>query len=89
MLYQVNIPILDELLKESPANNFEVATDLGDYIGSIAGLMLSIAAIAMFIYFVWGGIKWLTAGAETQKVDEARTDWPGYCCLLLGHLPPR
>lgn len=70
MLYQVNLPILDQI--ESVAT-FEVQTDIGVYVSSIVGVLLTAAALAAFLFLVWGGLNWVMAGGDKGKVEEART----------------
>ena len=67
------IPIRDELDILAQKGNFEIITDLGDYVSNIVGLILLLAGVIVFLYLVWGGIKWLTAGSDATKVEEART----------------
>ena len=72
MIYQVTIPILTELQSQAGAGGFTVIEDLGLYASNIVALMLIVAGTATFVYLVWGGITWITAGNDQGKVDEAR-----------------
>jgi hypothetical protein len=68
----VDIPILDQLKELASWGNFEIITDLGLFVSRLAGVALLIAGVAFFIYFVWAGIRWILAGSDTNKVEEAR-----------------
>jgi len=46
---------------------------LGQIISSVSNVIISLAAIAVLMYFLWAGYNWLTAGGDKQKVEEART----------------
>lgn len=48
-------------------------SDLGLFVSRIANAALFLAAVILFLYLVWGGIQWLTAGDDKGKVEEART----------------
>jgi hypothetical protein len=69
----VAIPILDSLRGQASAGGFEVIEDLGCYVSNIVALALMVAGVAAFVYLVWGGISWITAGSDQAKVDEARS----------------
>jgi hypothetical protein len=70
----MNIPILDQLLS---LEGFNVNTSLGSLVSQIVGLLLIIAALAAFIYLVWGGIRWIFAGGDKGKLEEARDQITG------------
>jgi amino acid transporter len=61
----ITIPIAENL----PA----APLDLGSYVSNIVGVALSVAALAAFIFLVFGGIQWITAGSDKGKVEEARS----------------
>ena len=46
--------------------------DLGSIITSIITAAITLAALAIIIYFISGGYSWLTAGGDKAKVEEAR-----------------
>jgi hypothetical protein len=60
----ITIPIAEHLPNNPP--------DLGTYVSSIVGVALSVAALAAFIFLVFGGIQWITAGGDKGKIEEAR-----------------
>lgn len=64
------VPILPEL--ETQLGD-TLIDDLGCYVSNIASFLLLIAALALFLYLVWGGLSWITAGPDKNKVEEARS----------------
>ncbi len=48
------------------------ASDLGGVISSVLTVVLAIAALAVFMYLIWGGIQWITSGGDKGKTEEAR-----------------
>lgn len=48
-------------------------TDFGTFISSLLNLVMVIAALLVFVYLIWGGIDWITAGTDKGKTDGART----------------
>lgn len=73
MVLQFSIDILGALRDLSAQEGFAVIDDLGAYVSAIISLILTIGTLAAFIYLVWGGLKWLMAGSDKTKVEEART----------------
>ena len=73
MFYQFTIPITRELNNLANQQGFSIITNIGHYTSSIVGLFLTVAGIAAFIYFVWGGLQWIMSGSDKTKVEEART----------------
>lgn len=57
---------------EIPAGNVSPITDLGLFVAKLAGTILTLAAVAAFIFLVWGGVQWILAGGDKGKVEEAR-----------------
>jgi hypothetical protein len=68
-----SIPILEKLMAQANQGNFAVIQNLDIYISRIVSLLLIVAGLASFGYLVLGGVSWITAGTDTNKVDEART----------------
>lgn len=46
--------------------------DLGILVSNAAGVALTIAAILVFVFLIWGGIQWITSGGDKGKTEEAR-----------------
>lgn len=64
----IAIPLEEQItkFKVSPINN------LGLFISNIVSIALVIAAIACFGYLVYGGIRWIMAGSDSGKLEEAK-----------------
>lgn len=48
------------------------AVNLGTMLTSLLTIVMAIAALAVFIYLIWGGIEWITAGGDKGKTESAR-----------------
>ena len=48
-------------------------TDLGTLINGGLKLILAIVGLLVFVYLIWGGVEWLTAGGDKSKTESART----------------
>lgn len=48
------------------------AANLGAVLSTLLSFVMGIAALAVFIYLIWGGIQWITSGGEKGKTEEAR-----------------
>lgn len=44
----------------------------GKLLGGTIGLILIIAALAAFIYLIWGGVEWITSGGDKAGVENAQ-----------------
>lgn len=69
---------LDEVIKEVPAyesqSNKEYNSQfLSMKIGDIIGLVLSFVGVLFLILIIYGGISWMTASGNDQKVEKAKT----------------
>jgi hypothetical protein len=47
-------------------------TSVGSLISGILSASLTAASLAFIIYFVWGAMRWLTAGGDKNTVELAR-----------------
>ena len=47
--------------------------DFGVFISSLLNFVMVIAALLVFVYLIWGGIDWITAGTDKGKTDGARS----------------
>ncbi len=45
---------------------------LGEVISHIYSLVIIFGALIVFIFLIWGGIDWLTAGGESDKISKAQ-----------------
>lgn len=48
-------------------------TQFGSILSTIITTITVVGGLAFVIYFTLGGLKWLTAGGDKNKVDEAKT----------------
>jgi hypothetical protein len=69
----MTVPIIDQLRILTGREGFQIIDNLGGYVSAIVSLMLTVAALAAFIYLVLGGIKYITAGGDKGKIEEAKT----------------
>lgn len=59
---------LDNEVKSRVAIN----TDLGSFVSRTISAIIIVAALATFIYLIYGGIQWIMSGGEKEKIKEAR-----------------
>ncbi len=46
--------------------------DPGKLIGGSIGLILILAALAAFIFLIWGGVQWIMSGGDKTGVESAQ-----------------
>jgi TRAP-type C4-dicarboxylate transport system permease small subunit len=46
---------------------------LTDFLSSIITTLTVVASLAFAIYFIIGGLKWITSGGDKTKAEEAKT----------------
>lgn len=46
---------------------------LGELIGNLLGIIFIVAVLIVFVYLIWAGIDWITAGDDSGKTAKART----------------
>lgn len=63
----IELPIGENVTK----NNFFGYTCIGHLVSNLVAASFIISGIAFFVYFVWGGIEWLTSGGDKAKVESA------------------
>ncbi len=49
-----------------------MANNFGSFLSSLLTIVMAIAALAVFIYLIWGGIEWITSGGDKGKTETAR-----------------
>ncbi len=59
---------LGQALKPYPGGQ----TQLGTLIPDLYAIAIILAGVAIFIFLVWGGIDWLTAGEDSEKIKSAQ-----------------
>jgi hypothetical protein len=72
MLYQITIPISQQLNALANQQGFAIITDIGSFASNVVGLFLTIAGIAAFVFFAWGGLQYILSGSDKNKVEEAQ-----------------
>ncbi len=60
------LPGVDTVTAYSPGGSF------GALIGQIMSIAMTIAAILLLLYFVWGAIEWAASGGDKSKIEKAR-----------------
>ncbi len=50
-----------------------INTDLGSFISKSISAIIMVAGLATFMYLIYGGISWITAGGDKGKIEEARS----------------
>ena len=58
---------------EGLALPFRQATDLLELVGKVVSIILLVAGIIAFLYLLYGGIQYMTAGGDAEKATAART----------------
>ncbi len=48
------------------------ASNLGGVINSLLTIVMALAALAVFIYLIWGAFEWITSGGDKGKTESAR-----------------
>lgn len=56
-----------------PSGEDDVGTKLTDLFSQSIGFLTVAAGLAFLIYFMLGGLQWITAGGDKGKVDAAKT----------------
>lgn len=56
---------------DAGAAGFKI-NDISKLISSLLKFTLGIVGLLVFIYLIWGGIEWLTAGGDKSKTESAR-----------------
>ncbi len=59
---------LDPEVKSRVAIN----NSLGDFVSRTIPAIILVAALATFIYLLYGGVEWIMAGGEKGKIENAR-----------------
>jgi len=54
------------------AGGANAGTEIENLMSTLFGFLTIVAGLAFLIYFVTGAIKWITAGGDAGKVDDAK-----------------
>jgi hypothetical protein len=63
---------LDKSVGETGLVTGDADTQLFQIIGDIINIVLGLLGIIFFIYVVWAGFIWMTAGGEAGKIEKAQ-----------------
>lgn len=76
----IALPLLSLAQPIPPPGGLNVPTGVGltlsdveDLIVTIANWLMIIGVVVAVLFLAWGGIKWMTAGGDSKKSDEAKT----------------
>lgn len=50
----------------------DAGVGFGLFIGQVLNIILVIAALMVFLYLIWGGMEWISAGGDKSKIEKAR-----------------
>lgn len=56
---------------DAKSAGFQIS-DLGTLINSLLNIALGVVGFLVFIYLIWGGVEWITAGGDKSKTESAR-----------------
>ena len=59
-------------LEDQVSSRVAINSDLGTFISRVFSAVMIVGGIATFMYMVYGGVQWITAGGEKDKVQAAR-----------------
>ena len=70
----INNPVLSETLGGSATSSdaAESGTVFLNYLVSLWETLISVGALIVLVYFVWGSFEWITASGDTGKLEKAR-----------------
>lgn len=57
----------------TPVSGSETKIQFGDLLSNVIRTLTVVGGLAFVIFFALGGLKWLTAGGDKAKVEEAKT----------------
>ncbi len=67
---QTNDPIT--VITNDPNYTFAQGLRPSDYISTAINLLLGAAGVVSFVFLLWGGIQWITAGGDKDAIEKAR-----------------
>ncbi|MBU1070987.1 pilin [Patescibacteria group bacterium] len=56
----------------SQVNTYFGYTCIGEFVSNMVSLGIIVASLAVFVFLVWGGIEWITAGGDKAKTELAQ-----------------
>ena len=55
----------------------------GGFIVQVLNGLMVVAGLSVFIFLIWGGIEWITAGGDKTKIEAARNKMTGAVIGLI------
>lgn len=83
MLLDIQLNLTDQAVKQGLPGATGAPTATGDFITLVLQGILVIAALAVFIFLIWGAFEYITAGGEKGKVESARNKITGAIIGLI------
>jgi hypothetical protein len=62
---------LSQGLQQAAPKELQGASNLSAIIGSLISAAIGFLGVLLFVYLLWGGFLWMTAGGDTGKVKDA------------------
>ena len=62
---------LSQGLQQAAPKELQGASDLNKIIGNLISAAIGFLGVLLFVYLLWGGFLWMTAGGDTSKVKDA------------------
>ncbi len=69
---RINNPVLQDRLGTAK-NNQASGSQLAILMARLYRISVVVGGLALLLYFAWGGVNWITAGGDQQKVEAARS----------------
>jgi len=58
-------------LNAAAPKELQGASDINKIIGNLISAAIGFLGVLLFVYLLWGGFLWMTAGGDTSKVKDA------------------
>lgn len=71
LIAQIKNPAIDPAFGDN-AGAAKSGTLFSDYFIKLWQALITVGAVMVIIYFVWGAIEWIVAGGDSSKVQKAR-----------------
>jgi len=52
---------------------FTQTSQIGGLVSNLVGIMIAFASLMLLFYFVWSGLRWMSAGGDKAAITEARS----------------
>lgn len=61
-----------DLVGASEYDESDPGAGFGGLIEQVLSIVVTVAALILFLMLIWGGIEWITAGGDKGKIEKAR-----------------